>query len=282
MATDDAGARFIASSVACAIAESLTLPTDVAKTRLQVQNNAAKGVQYSGMFDCLKKTAKSEGLTACWKGLQPALLRQVCYGSLSLVLYEPIRKQICGNSPEPTFFQRLLAGGSAGAISISIFNPTEVIKTQIQTASTSKTMRSVVQNVYSQGGILAFWSGIQPNIARTFLVNAAELGTYDEAKTRIVPYTGDNALAHISASGIAGVTSALISTPADVIKTRLMDTAGASTNRPGVIGTFVSTMREEGPGAFYKGFVPIVVRKVLWCTAFFVSYEQIRLIVNST
>ena len=123
------------------------------------------------------------------------------------------------------------------------------------------------------------WSGLQPNIARTFLVNAAELGTYDEAKSRIVPYTGDNALAHISASGVAGVTSALISTPADVIKTRLMDTAGKT--RPSVIGAVTSTMREEGPAAFYKGFVPIVVRKVLWCTAFFVSYEQIRVMVNA-
>ena len=77
-------------------------------------------------------------------------------------------------------------------------------------------------------------------------------------------------MAHISASGVAGVTSALISTPADVIKTRLMDTAGKT--RPSVISAVTSTMREEGPTAFYTGFVPIVVRRVVWCTAFFVSY----------
>lgn len=277
--SDDTGARFVASSIACAIAESITLPTDVAKTRLQVQNNTSTGVQYNGMYDCLKKTAQSEGIGACWKGLQPALVRQVCYGSLSLVLYEPIRQMFCEEGENPSFFQRLLAGGTAGAISITVFNPTEVIKTQIQTASSTKTMRSVISNIYKQGGIFAFWSGLQPNIARTFLVNAAELGTYDEAKSRIVPYTGDNALAHISASGVAGVTSALISTPADVIKTRLMDTAGKT--RPSVISAVTSTMREEGPTAFYKGFVPIVVRKVLWCTAFFVSYEQIRVMVNA-
>ena len=46
--TDDAIARFVASSVACAIAESFTLPTDVAKTRLQIQNNAASGARYTG------------------------------------------------------------------------------------------------------------------------------------------------------------------------------------------------------------------------------------------
>ena len=282
--SDDAFARFIASSAACAIAESFTLPTDVAKTRLQIQNNAASQTQYNGMFDCLKKISKSEGVAACWKGLQPALLRQVCYGSLSLVLYEPIRQKICGYNGEgetPSFIQRLLAGGLAGSISISIFNPTEVIKTQMQSATEAKTIRSVVRRIYQQSGILSFWSGLQPNIARTFLVNAAELGTYDETKSRIVPYVGDNAAAHISASGVAGFTSAIVSTPADVIKTRLMDSAGASKQRPGLIETFASTLKEEGASAFYKGFVPIVVRKILWCSAFFVSYEQIRSAVNN-
>ena len=285
MAADDPGARFIASSVACAIAETITLPTDVAKTRLQVQSSASGNVQYRGMIDCLRKTAQSEGISACWKGLQPALLRQVCYGSLSLVLYEPIRKQVCKSNKEgenPTFLQRLFSGGAAGAISITVFNPTEVIKTQIQTSASNQTIRSVFSKVLRRGGILSFWSGLPPNIARTFLVNAAELGTYDEAKSKIVPFTGDNALAHISASGVAGFTSAMVSTPADVIKTRLMDAAGASGSRPSVVGAFVSTMREEGPAAFYKGFIPIVVRKVFWCSAFFVSYERIRSAINSS
>ena len=30
--------------------------------------------------------------------------------------------------------------------------------------------------------VLGLWAGLRPNIARTFLVNAAELGTYDQAK----------------------------------------------------------------------------------------------------
>ena len=102
---------------------AITLPTDVAKTRLQVQSSASGNIKYRGMIDCLRKTAKSEGVSACWKGLQPALLRQVCYGSLSLVLYEPIRKQVCKGNKEgenPTFLQRLFSGGAAGAISITI------------------------------------------------------------------------------------------------------------------------------------------------------------------
>jgi hypothetical protein len=282
--TGDAWARFGASSVAAAIAETATLPTDVAKVRLQVQQSARGPPRFSGLADCLRKTAAEEGVAACWKGLQPALLRQVLYSSLALVLYEPIRALVGralgggGDAARPSFAQRLAAGGTAGALSIAVFNPTEVLKTQMQTAADATTMRAVAARVHAEGGVLAFWSGLQPNVARTFLVNAAELGTYDEAKSRLAPVVGDNALAHIGASGIAGVASACTSTPADVVKTRLMNVAGGAGDRQyaGVVDALRTIVRDEGVGALYKGFTPIVVRKVLWCSMFFVTYEQLR------
>eukprot|EP00438_Fugacium_kawagutii_P012828 Skav216610 [mRNA] locus=scaffold2940:49068:51054:+ [translate_table: standard] len=57
-------------------------------------------------------------------------------------------------------------------------------------------------------GVRALWKGLTPalvrqasrlwpNVTRTFLVNAAELGTYDEAKSRLVPLLGDGFVAHV-------------------------------------------------------------------------------------
>ena len=44
----------------------------------------------------------------------------------------------------------------------------------------------------------------------------------------------------------------------------------------GVLDAFGTIVRHEGVLALYKGFVPIVVRKVLWCSAFFLCYERLR------
>ena len=307
---EDHFARFGASLVASGIAEAITLPTDVAKTRLQVQQNAGRsGIKYTGMLDCLQKTAKAEGVGACWKGLGPALIRQCCYSSLALVLYEPIRNIFRREGEEQlSFWQRLLAGGTAGSLSITVFNWTEVLKTQLQTSSQGTTMREVIRRVYRTDGILGFWAGEdhldwilgernrvvvcllvclltgllgwKPNIARTFLVNAAELGTYDQAKAMLVPYVGDNAFAHLGASGLAGVASACTSTPADVVKTRLMNHAGGKQVYAGVINAFTTIVKDEGPSALYKGFVPICIRKIMWCSVFFVSYEKLRSTLN--
>ena len=285
-----AAVRFCASSIASVVAETITLPTDVAKVRLQVQSKATLGGNgggagtnrpYTGMYDCITRMAKEEGVAACWKGLAPALIRQTCYTSFALVLYEPMRNFMSAASDDdgpPTFLQRLVAGGTSGAISIAVFNWSEVLKTQIQTSTKGTSMRSVAMRVYSTDGILGFWAGVRPNVARTFLVNAAELGTYDQAKTMLIPVVGDNPLAHIGASGIAGFASACTSTPADVVKTRLMNYAGGTTPNPynGMLDAGSKILMNEGIAALYKGFIPIVARKVIWCTSFFVTYEYIR------
>lgn len=188
----DTGARLAGSALGAVIAETLTLPTDVAKVRLQVQSSASSAPKYTGFADCLAKTYKAEGATALWKGLTPALLRQVNYTALSLVLYEPVRdfykSALMGDvDAPPNYGVRLLAGGSAGGIAIAVFNPTEVVKTQVQTSPDRMPMSTVIKKVWATDGLLGFWAGVKPNVARTFLVNAAELGTYDEAKQRFSP-----------------------------------------------------------------------------------------------
>jgi hypothetical protein len=283
-AASDHRARFGASLVAAGVAEVLTLPIDQAKVRLQVQQVRADGSrQYAGMVDCIRQTRATEGGAALWKGLQPSLLRQCCYTSLSMVLYEPVRDAVVaatgglGGDGKPGFAQRLLAGGTAGGVAIAVFNWTEVLKTRMQTSKTKVTMREVAREVLAKDGPLGFWKGLKPNVARTFMVNAAELGTYDQVKTMLVPHVGDNPLAHLGASSVSAVCSALTSTPADVIKSRLMNSSAAGAPQySGVVDALTTIVRVEGAGALYKGFTPIIVRKVLWVSSFFLLYEQLR------
>ncbi len=139
-------ARFIGSSAAALVAETVTLPTDVAKTRLQT-DTAGK---YSGsLVTCLRSTAAEEGVGALWKGLQPALIRQVCYSSLAMVLFEPIRDLMVRKGEEPNFAQRLMAGGTAGSLAISVFNPTEVIKVRYAARMAQTTQKTESCSCYA-------------------------------------------------------------------------------------------------------------------------------------
>jgi hypothetical protein len=106
--------RMVGAAAGAAAAESLTLPIDIAKVRLQTQTpDKAGNLKYTGMIQAKMKIMQEEGFLALWKGIEPALVRQVCYTSLSLVLYDPIRDAIAGPGVEKNdipFWKRVLSG----------------------------------------------------------------------------------------------------------------------------------------------------------------------------
>ena len=164
--------RFIAAGFGAAVAELTTLPVDVAKVRLQMQAPLADGsYRYTGFLQTMYKVGKDEGVSALWRGLHPALVRQISYTGLSFVIYEPVRNAIAGEGvpkDEIPFCKRVLAGGIAGSASIIAMNPTDVVKTQMQTqrGATGVRMDAVIAQVHANAGVAGFWRGWQPNAAR--------------------------------------------------------------------------------------------------------------------
>lgn len=283
--------RFVAGALASSTAEVITLPIDCTKVRLQSQGMgtpSAGTIQYSGMIDAVRKISRHEGPSALWNGLTPAIMRQAFYSSLCMVLYEPVRAAIApGDENDITFLQKLSAGGLAGAFSISFANPLDVMKVRMQADRSGKLYSGVadaILKIHKVEGIRGFSKGLWPNIQRGFIVNAAELGTYDHSKSYLIrsglcPNGG--ILSHFGASFIAGFAGAAASNPVDVIKTRLMSQpSGADALYTGMVDCALKTVRNEGLGALYKGFFPNWMRKGPWCVLFFVSYEQYRLFIN--
>ena len=85
------------------------------------------------MVDCFLQIARNEGLGVLWRGVTPALVRQVSYTSLTFALYEPVRDFIARDpTKEISLWQRFLAGGLSAGIGIAIMNPTEIVKTKMQ------------------------------------------------------------------------------------------------------------------------------------------------------
>lgn len=85
----------------------------------------------------------------------------------------------------------------------------------------SDALKKIVQN----GGVKGLWKGSIPNVYRAALVNLGDLTTYDFAKRKIMQHTNlpDCHTVHIIASICAGLVAATMGTPADVVKTRIMN-----------------------------------------------------------
>ena len=217
---------------------------------------------------------KKEGLTSLWKGLSPALMRQICYNSMTMVIYNPIFSFYKDVFNSESYIVKLLSAGISGSISIGLFNWTEVIKTNMQTnTGKSLTMQQSIKKIYNYSGLYGFLYGLKPNIYRSFIVNGVGLGSYEEIKNRLIPLVGDNSSCYLLSSLSSGLLSSIISTPADVIKTRMMDY-----NREGytsVSNAIQKIWKFEGVNGFFKGLIPICLRRIVWGSSFFLFYESI-------
>ncbi|KAL0336790.1 UNVERIFIED_CONTAM: Mitochondrial uncoupling protein 1 [Sesamum calycinum] len=92
-------------------------------------------------------------------------------------------------------------------------------------------------------GVTALWTGLGPNVARNAIINAAELASYDQVKQ---------------------------------VKSRMM---GDSTYKS-TLDCFVKTLKNDGPLAFYKGFIPNFGRLGSWNVIMFLTLEQAKKFVR--
>jgi len=277
------------------VAETVTMPIDVVKTRLQMDGSGGAVKQYAGAMDCASKMVKAEGPSALFKGLPPALVRQSTYGSLRYGLYGPIKNSmgITAGQPVP-LWKKIVAGGGAGAIASAVANPTDLLKVRLQTDGMLKDaegnllpkryagMVDAFKITVAEEGVLALWTGVGPTVGRATALAAAELATYDECKTQILKrkLMAEGLPCHIMTAFISGFVSTVVSSPFDVVKSRVMgqplNPDGTGKLFSGMVDCFVKSSKNEGIMSLYNGFWPNFGRVVPRVTIVFIVMEQLK------
>jgi solute carrier family 25 uncoupling protein 27 len=270
------GQRLVLTAASAAVAECFTFPLDILKTQLQLSIGKTSTLQL------VKNFVQSHGITGVYSGLTPAVLRHCVYSSIRISVYEELRNHAMKSGDAPrkniSLGEKALFGASAGAIGQFFASPTDLIKIRMQ--KDPKQYKNVVQAfniILAERGVQGLWKGVLPNVQRAALVNLGELAAYDSAKQWLIGDKGlkDTLSTHVFSSIISGFVSSVVSTPADVIKSRMMSLDADHLYR-GSIDCLVKTVRAEGYNALYKGFFPTWARQGPWQLVFWVSYEQFR------
>lgn len=108
-------------------------------------------------------------------------------------------------------------------------------------------------------GLMSWFRGVLPNSMRAAAMTASQLASYDTFKRTLIGYTPmtDNLATHFTASFLAGVTAATVTSPIDVVKTRVMSASGKSTSIAELLRHLFAS---EGPAWMFKGWVPSFLR----------------------
>ena len=162
-------ATYVLSAVAACTAETVTFPSDIVKTRLQVQNSL-KGVPTRGIFGTATGIVREEGLLSLYKGLGPACARHLVYSGTRVVVYEAMRETVLGRSEDGSFplWKGILAAMTAGFTGQFIASPTDLVKVRMQTdgrrvaegkqARYNGTM-DAFRKIYLEKGFRGMWQG---------------------------------------------------------------------------------------------------------------------------
>ncbi|KAG0259988.1 hypothetical protein BG011_002208 [Mortierella polycephala] len=263
----------LAGAMAGTAVDTALFPLDTLKTRLQSKAGFAASGGFRGVYS---------GLTSAVIGSAPG-------ASMFFVTYEGLKKTLSAVMPDPQYapvvHMMSASGGEIAACFVRV--PTEVIKQRMQTKqflTTSSALKSVVQNE----GVLGFYRGYFSTVAREIPFTCIQFPLYEYMKKSYAFATQRSKVDPWEAAicgSIAGGIAAGITTPLDVIKTRLMlsqrNPSGAQSSAyySGIISTFKRILAEEGPRALFSGIGPRVMWISIGGSIFLGVYEKAKALV---
>ncbi|GAA5876467.1 hypothetical protein JCM16303_003545 [Sporobolomyces ruberrimus] len=268
----------VAGGLAGTSVDTLFFPIDTLKVRLQAQQGFWAAGGFSGVY---------RGLGSAVVGSAPgAAAFFTTYELLKGTVLPQLFPSLSTKEWAPLLHMLSASGGEIAACMIRV--PTEVVKQRSQTSTVKGQNGSwtVAKQVWQTAGVKGFYRGFGSTVAREIPFTCLQFPLYERlklllAQRRTVSGKVSDLPAYEAAlcGSLAGGVAAGLTTPLDVVKTRIMlgqnRTSNSSTSSSGgILATMRSIYTLEGPKALFRGIVP----RVLWISGggavFLGVYEQ--------
>lgn len=258
----------------------VTHPLDLAKVRLQTAKTPGQS-----LFSMVYQIIRNEGFFKIYSGLSASLLRQATYSTVRFGVYEYMKDTYQDTyKTMPTTAMLLPMSMLSGALGGLVGNPSDVVNIRMQNDSTlpveqRRNYGNAFKGIYRitcEEGLSSVFRGLMPNLARGVLMTASQVVTYDIAKNILVGnlnMDSSKKSTHFSASLLAGFVATTVCSPADVVKTRIMNAEGTT---GGAVTILKSAIRQEGLGFMFRGWFPSFIRLGPHTIVTFLVLEQLR------
>ncbi|XP_005053845.1 PREDICTED: solute carrier family 25 member 48 isoform X1 [Ficedula albicollis] len=267
-------------------------PLDTVKTRLQA------GQGYGNTLKCILTVYRNESLAGFFKGMSFPLASIGVYSSVVFGVFSSTQRWLGrlrhGDAPAaPSLADVALASVVAGGISVGIGTPVELVKIRLQmqtqpyakakvklnsTAPGSPVYRGPIhclRTILQKEGIAGIYRGNVAMLLRDIPGYLAYFIPYAMFCDWITPdgSLSPNAFAIWMAGGIAGAVSWAVSTPMDVVKSRLQADGVYSNQYKGTLDCMLQSYQNEGLKVFCRGLMVNTVRGFPSSAAMFLGYE---------
>ncbi|KAJ2611923.1 hypothetical protein H4S08_002931 [Coemansia sp. RSA 1365] len=286
---DRATHSLVAGTIAGAVEGAITYPTELVKTKMQLQGSqqyiAQGGHTYKGPIDCASTTFKTQGVGGLYRGLTPMLLGNAAKAGVRFLTYDSVKEKLRDVDGKLSMPRMMLAGLCAGVIEgATVVAPSETIKTrlihdQCMPQPKYRGMVDCVQTAIRSEGISGIYRGVVPVMARQGANSCVRFAAYDTLKQLLVTHTTTDAknipFAYSFGLGMAAGTITVYATmPFDVVKTR-MQSPSAKLEYKNSLQCVWRVASDEGPAALWKGATPRLSRLMFSGAIVFAVYEEV-------
>ncbi|XP_049802836.1 S-adenosylmethionine mitochondrial carrier protein homolog isoform X1 [Schistocerca nitens] len=248
------------------LAVDITLfPLDTLKTRLQ----SANGFWRSG------------GFRHVYKGLGPTMIGSAPTASLFFGTYNTF-KSICRPYASEAYYPLVHMGAASVAevVSCLVKVPTEIFKQRQQASTQNSSLLSMWRHIYAKEGFMGFYRGFTSTVVREIPFSVVQFPIWEFFKLSLREIKGDelNPAEKALCGAFAGCIAAAVTTPLDVVKTRIM-LADKELQVPEdykklkISRVLRNVYSERGFKGLFAGFLPRITWITLGGAVFFGSYE---------
>ena len=175
----------------------------------------------------------------------------------------------------------LIAGAVAGGLAKTIIAPLDRTKINFQIKNIPFSFYEAYKFIvisYKESGFTSLWRGNSATMARVLPYAAIQYSSHEQFKRLLSVETNEDKRKHplrsYVAGSLAGVVSTSLTYPLDLARARMAVTHREKYNSLGAV--FRKTIKREGPGAVYKGYLPTILGVIPYAGTSFFTYETLK------
>lgn len=282
-----------AGGIAGAFTYVCLYPLDTVKTKLQMRG-ASQLYGGLGSVEVMGRVLKEDGIGGLYSGVSAVLVGSTISSAIYFGTCEFAKAFLVSKTALlqlPSLAIPPLAGALGNVVSSTVMVPKELITQRMQAGAAGRSWQVLLATIEREG-IRGLYAGYSATILRNLPTGVLSFSSFEYLKAAVLSKTKKPHLEpfqSVCCGALAGAISAFLTTPLDVVKTRLMTQgigvkAGlkseiAASAYKGFSSTIHQIWREEGWLGLTRGIGPRVLHSSCFAALGYFAFETARLTI---
>ncbi|NP_001333456.1 calcium-independent mitochondrial carrier protein SCaMC-3L isoform 2 [Mus musculus] len=269
----------LSGAMAGAVSRTGTAPLDRARVYMQVYSSKSN---FRNLLSGLRSLVQEGGVRSLWRGNGINVLKIAPEYAIKFSVCEQSKNFFYGVHSSQLFQERVVAGSLAVAVSQTLINPMEVLKTRLTLRFTGqyKGLLDCARQILERDGTRALYRGYLPNMLGIIPYACTDLAVYELLQCLWQKLGRDmkdpSGLVSLSSVTLSTTCGQMASYPLTLVRTRMQAQDTVEGSNPTMQGVFKRILSQQGWPGLYRGMTPTLLKVLPAGGISYLVYEAMK------